>query len=99
MFVVQRMCKGEGTEDKFRRGKITGNFIAYVEDYFQLTPPDKQKGIREMHQYFKKQTYNRQTTSHQYSFCEISEHSNCLASTIDFKCNREKQDIGPKPGQ
>ena len=25
------------------------NFIDYVEDYFQLTPSDEQKGIRELH--------------------------------------------------
>ena len=42
------------------------NFIDYVEAYFQLTPSDKQKGIRELHQDFKKQIFNIQTTSHQY---------------------------------
>ena len=41
---------------------------------------------------FNKQTYNHQTTSHHDSFCmSISEHSNGLAS-IEFKCNRKKQD-------
>ena len=69
------------------------NFIYYIEAYFQLTPSYEQKGIRELHEYFKKQTYNRQTTSHQDSLrMSISEHSNGLASTIDFKCNRKKQD-------
>ena len=48
--------------------------------------------LQGMHQDLKKQTYNRQTTYHQYSFCEIFEHSNGLASTISFKCNREKHD-------
>ena len=68
-------------------------FIDYVEDYFQLTPSDEQKGVRELHEDFKKKTYNRQTTSHQDSLSMyISEHSNGLASTIDFKCNRKKQD-------
>ena len=69
------------------------NFIDYVEAYFQLTLSDEQKGVRELHQYFNKQTYNCQTTSHQDSFCmSISEQSNGIASTIDFKCNRKKQD-------
>ena len=44
----------------------------------------------ELHEDFKKQTYNHQTNSHQDSFyMSISEHSNGLASTIDFKCNRK----------
>ena len=60
------MCKGEGTTDKIRRGKRAGKLFLYVEDYFQLTPSDEQKGIREIHQDFKKKTYYRQTTSHQY---------------------------------
>ena len=30
------------------------NFVAYAEDYFQLTPSDEQEGIRELHQDFKK---------------------------------------------
>ena len=69
------------------------NFIDYVEAYFRLTPSDEQKGIRELHEDFKKQTYNRQKTSHWDSLCmSICEHSNGLASTIDFKCNRKKQD-------
>ena len=68
------------------------NFIDYIEDYFQLTPPDEHKELRELHEDFNKQTYNRQKTSHQDSFCmSISEHINGLASTIDFKCNRKKQ--------
>ena len=49
---------------KLKEGKEQENFIAYVEDYFQLTPSDEQKGIRELRQDFKKQTYNRQKTSH-----------------------------------
>ena len=67
------------------------NFIDYVEAYFQLTLPDEQKGLMELYEDFNKQTYNRQTTSHQDSFCmSISEHSNGLASTIEFKCNKKK---------
>ena len=68
-------------------------FIDYVEDYFQLTPSYEQKGVMDLHEDFNKQIYNRQRTSHQDFFCmSISEHSNGLSSTIDFKCNREKQD-------
>ena len=68
------------------------NFFGFVEAYFQLTPPDEQKGIRELYEDFKKQGYNRQTTSHHDSFCmSISEHSDGLYSTIDFKCNKKKQ--------
>ena len=44
------------------------NFIDYVEAYFQLTPSSEQKGVRELHEDFKKKTYNHQTTSHQDSF-------------------------------
>ena len=44
------------------------NFIDYVEACFQITPSDEQKGVREMHEDFNKQTYKRQTNSHQYSF-------------------------------
>ena len=51
---------------KLEEVKEQENFIAYVQDYFKLTPSDEQKGIRELHQDFKKKTYYRQTTSHQY---------------------------------
>ena len=69
-----------------------GNFIDFLEDYFLLTPPDEQKGVRELHVDFNKHTYNCQTASHQDSFfMYISEHINGLASTIDFKCNKKKE--------
>ena len=59
---------------------------------FQLNTSEEQKGIRELHEDFNKKTYNRQTTSHQDSFCmSISEHSNSLASTTYLKCNRKIQ--------
>ena len=68
------------------------NFFDYVEAYFQLTPPDEQKGIRELYYDFKKQGYKRQTTSHQDSFSMcISEHSNGLASTIECKCDKKNK--------
>ena len=77
------MCTGEGTIDKIIKEKRHGKFIDYVEDYFQLTPSDEQKGIRELHQDYKKPKSHHQKLSHQDSFCmSISKHSNGLASTI-----------------
>ena len=90
---MQIVCAGDGTTDNIRRGERHRNFIDYDEAYFQITPSDEQKGVRELHEDFKKQGYNHQTTSHQDSFCmSISKHINGIASTIDFKCNREKKD-------
>ena len=87
------MCTGEGTTDKLEEERDVEKFIDYVEDYFQLTPPDKQKGERELYQDFKKQTSHRQTTSHHVSFyMYISKHSNGLDSTIECKCEKKKQD-------
>ena len=91
------VCK-ECAQDRYLQIKLEEeryheNFVDYVEAYFQFTPSDEQKGIRESHQDFKKQTYNHQKTSHQDSFCmSISELSNVLASTTEFKCNKKKQD-------
>ena len=50
---------------KLEEKRDVENFIDYVKAYFQLSPSDEQKGIRELHQYFKKQAYKRQKTSHQ----------------------------------
>ena len=76
---------------KLEEERDVENFIDYVEAYFQLMPPDEQKGVRELHEDFNTQTYNHQTTSHQDSLCmSISEHSNGLASTIEFNCNKKK---------
>ena len=78
---------------KLEEERYVENFFDYVEAYFQLTSPDKQKGVRELYDDFKKQGYKRQTTSHQDSFIMcISEHSNCLASAIECKCDKKKQD-------
>ena len=69
--------------DKIRGEIDVENFIDYVEAYFQLNPSDEQKGIRELHEDFKKQTYNCQTTSHQDSLCmSIYGHINSIYSTI-----------------
>ena len=78
---------------KLEEEREVGNFTDYVEAYFKLTTSYEQKGVRELHHDFNKQTYNRQTTSHQDSFLmSISNHINDLAPTIDFKFNRKKQD-------
>ena len=53
---------------KIEEERDVENIIDYVEDYFQLTPSDKQKGVRELYDDFKKQGYKCQTTSHQDSF-------------------------------
>ena len=84
------MCTGEVTTDKLEEERDVENFIDYVDTYFQLTPSDEHKGVRELNEDFKKQTYNHKKTYHHDSFCmSIYEHSNGLASTIDFKCNRK----------
>ena len=57
------MCTGEGTTDKLEEERDVEIFINYVEAYFKLPSSDQQKGVRELHEDFRKQTYNRQTTS------------------------------------
>ena len=89
------MCKECAQERelqiKLEEERDVENLIDCVEAYFQLTPTDEKKGVRELHEDFKIQIYNCQTTSHEDSFCmSISEHINGLASTIEFKCNKEK---------
>ena len=34
---------------ELEEGKDQENFVAYIEAYFQLTPSDEYKGIRELH--------------------------------------------------
>ena len=83
-FLVCKECAQEmELQIKLEEERDVENFIDYVEAHFRLTPPDEQKGVRELHEDFNTQTYNHQTTSHQDSLCmSISEHSNGLASTI-----------------
>ena len=55
------MCK-ECTQERVLQIKLEEikekeKFVAYAEDYFQLTPSDENKGIRELHQDFKKQNH------------------------------------------
>ena len=91
--VCKEFAQERELQIKLEEERDVENCIDYVEAYFQLTPPDKQTGVRELHEDFNKQTYNRQITYHVNSFCMyISEHINGLASTIKFKCNKKKQD-------
>ena len=89
-FLVWKECAQERElQIKLEEERDVENFFDYVEAYFQLTPPDEQKGVRELHEDFNKQIYDSQTTSHQDSFCmSISEHSNGLASTIESSVTR-----------
>ena len=48
---------------KLEEERDVEKFIDYVEDYFQLTPPDEQKGVREIHEDFNKKSYYRQSTA------------------------------------
>ena len=93
VLVCKECAQGREIQIKLEEEIDVENFIEYVEANFQLTPPDEHKGVRELYEDFNKQTYNRQAYSHQDSFyMSISEHSNDLASTIEFKCNKKKQD-------
>ena len=93
LLVCKECAQERELQIKLEEERNVENFIDYVEAYFQLTPPDEQKGVRELYEDFNKQTYNRQTTSHEDSFCvSISKHSNDLASPNEFKCNKKKQD-------
>ena len=93
IFLVWKECAQEKElQIKLEEERDVEKFIDCAEASFRLTPPDEQKVVRELYEDFNKQTNNRQTTSHQDSFCmSISEHSNGLDSTIEFKCNNKKQ--------
>ena len=50
IFLVCKECAQEREiQIKLEEERDVENFIDYVEAYFQLTPPDKQKGVRELH--------------------------------------------------
>ena len=67
-FLVYKECAQERDLPIKSEEKIDGeNFIDSVEAYFQRTPSDEQKGIRD--EDFKKQTYNLQIDYHQDLFC------------------------------
>ena len=91
-FLVCKECAQERElQIKLEEERDVENFFDYVEAYFQLTPSDEKKGVREIYDDFKKQGYNRQTISHQDSFSMcISEQRNGLASTIECKCDKKK---------
>ena len=68
-FLVCKECaKQRELRIKLEEERDVEKVIDYVEDCFQLTPSDDQKRARKLHEDFKKQTYNRRTTSHQNSF-------------------------------
>ena len=51
---MQNICTGEVYIDKIIIWKIAGEIVPYIDNYFQLTPSDEQKVIRELHQDSKK---------------------------------------------
>ena len=54
-FLVFKGCAQErDLKIKLEEEKEQKKIVDYVEDYFQLTASDEQKGIRELHQDFKK---------------------------------------------
>ena len=58
-FMVCKECAQERElQIKLEEERDAYKLIDYVEDYFQLTPPDEQKGVGELHEDFNKQTYN-----------------------------------------
>ena len=58
-FLVCKECAQERElQIKLEEEQDVENFINYVQAYFQLTPPDEQKVVRELYEDFNKQTYN-----------------------------------------
>ena len=92
IFVCKECAQERYLEIKLEEERDVENFIDCSEAHFQLTPADEMKGVTVLYEDFKKQTYNRQTTSHHDSFCmSISKNSNCLASINEFKCNKKNK--------
>ena len=58
--VCKESSQGRELQIKVEEKRDVENFFDYVEAYFQLTPPDKQKEVRELYDDFKKQGYKRQ---------------------------------------
>ena len=89
-FLVCKECAQERElQIKLEEERDVENLSDYVEAYFQLTPSYEQKGVRELHQDFSTQTYNRQKNSHKDSFCmSISEHINRGSGTIFGKIQK-----------
>ena len=68
-YLVCKECSQKRDQQiKLEEKRDQENIFDYVETYFQLTPSDEQKGIKKLHEYLNKQTYNHQTNSHQDSF-------------------------------
>ena len=53
VLVCKECAQERDLQIKLEEDKQQENFVDYVEDYFQLTPSDEQKGIRELHEEFK----------------------------------------------
>ena len=93
VLVCKECSQEKELQIKLEEERDVEKIIDCAKAYFQLTPPDEQKVVKELYEDFNKQTYNCQTTSHQDSFCvSISKHSNGIASTIECKCDKKKQD-------
>ena len=56
VLVCKECAKERDLQIELEEGKDQENFVAYIEAYFQLTPSDEYKGIRELHQEYQKQT-------------------------------------------
>ena len=63
-FVCKECARERELHIKLEEERYVENFFNYVEAYFQLTPPDEQRVVKELYEDFNKQTYNRQTPSH-----------------------------------
>ena len=53
---------------KVEEERYQENFVSFVETYSDQTRMNEKKRIRQLLLDFNKQTYNRQTSSHEYSF-------------------------------
>ena len=61
--VCKEFAQERELQIKLEEKRDVENFIDYVEAYFHLTPSDEQKGIRELHQDFKKITPSKKLSS------------------------------------
>ena len=52
--VCKELSKERALQINLEENIYVENFIDYVEGYFQLTPSDEQKGVKELHEDFKK---------------------------------------------
>ena len=63
-FLVCNKCTQErDLQIKLEEKRDVEKFVNYVESYFKKTPSDEQKGIRELHEKFKKKHINAKNFS------------------------------------